>query len=250
MNKPDVSIATMTWARSAGEERLLRESLPSLAGLGVPVFATDGGSGEGFLGFMRRLPNFHLVESEGTGPWPQVRRSLRAAQESGAGFIFYTEPDKADFFRAGLREFFSEGAADAGAGVVLASRSPEAFSTFPEFQRAAESSMNRCCEEVTGRPGDYSYGPFLINREILPSLYMAGDDVGWGWRHYAFGVSSRVGYRVEHLLKGSPCPAGQREEGAADRIYRMRQLSDGLRGLLLSTAISVPGKGGQPREGI
>jgi hypothetical protein len=35
MDYEEVAVATMTWARDAAEERLLRESLPLLAGLGA-----------------------------------------------------------------------------------------------------------------------------------------------------------------------------------------------------------------------
>ena len=42
MDERDVSIATMTWARDAAEERLLRESLGRLATLRLPVYVTDG----------------------------------------------------------------------------------------------------------------------------------------------------------------------------------------------------------------
>src|SRR4028119_1071770 len=98
MNKNDISIATLTWARDAGEEQLLRDSLSSLATLNIPTYVTDAGSGKQFVEFLRGYPHFNVFEADAPGVWPQVRQSLRAANESSARFILYTEPDKGDFF--------------------------------------------------------------------------------------------------------------------------------------------------------
>lgn len=235
MDTKDVSIATMTWARDAREERLLREALHHLAALNVPTFVTDAGSGGQFLNFLRGFPHFTVFEADEPGLWPQTRRSLRGASESGAGFVLYTEPDKRDFFRVALREFINEAPSDRGVGVVLASRSASSFSTFPEFQKFTEAAINRWCAEVTGVQADFSYGPFLLNRELAPDLDSMKADLGWGWRPYAFGTAHRLGYRVEHLVKELPCPPEQREDDRAERIYRMRQLSQSVQGLILST---------------
>ena len=69
MDERGVAVATMTWARDAAEEGLLRESLPLLAGLGLPVFVTDGGSGAAFVDFLRTLPNFQVCDTPRRGPW-------------------------------------------------------------------------------------------------------------------------------------------------------------------------------------
>jgi hypothetical protein len=233
MDLGEVAVATMTWARDAAEERLLRESLPLLAGLGVPVFIADGGSGEQLLNFIRGLPNFKVVETGRPGVWHQARTSIEAASEaSGAGFILYTESDKRDFFREGLREFVAEAPAGEDVGVVLASRSPESFQTFPEFQRHTETAINRCCAEVLGLEADFTYGPFLLKRALVPHIAKARSDFGWGWRPYAFATARRLGYGVRHVERRLPCPQEQREDGAAERLYRMKQLTQNVQGLL------------------
>ena len=235
MDANNVSIATMTWARDPQEEGLLREALPRLAALNLPTFVTDGGSGTDFLGFLRGFPNFEVSEAGGRGLWAQVRRSLSAARDSGRKFILYTEPDKSQYFKEYLSEFIAESQGQDGVGVTLASRSAEGYATFPEFQRFTESVINRCCAEVTGRDFDYSYGPFLLDGALLPRLLEAPDDVGWGWRPYAFGLAHLLGYRVESVVKDFQCPPEQRDDDARERVYRMRQLAEGVRGLTLST---------------
>jgi hypothetical protein len=234
MDERDIAVATMTLARAAGEERLLRASLPLLSESGAPVFVTNGGSGEAFADFLGTLVNFNLCEPA-RGLWPQVTRSLRAAYHSGRRFVLYTEPDKRDFFREHLREFVSEASGGEGVGVTLASRSEDAFSTFPEFQRHTESAINRCCAEVVGRRFDFTYGPCLLSRDLIPHLLNA-PDVGWGWRPYAFGLARRLGYRVECVVRDLRCPPEQREDDARERLYRMRQLGQSVEGLLLATA--------------
>jgi hypothetical protein len=240
MEERAVAVATMTWARDAAEEELLRESLPLLAGLGLPVFVTDGGSGEAFVAFMRSLPGFHVCDPPRRGPWEQAGQSILAALGPGRGFVLYTEPDKGDFFRRTLREFVAAAPSGEDVGVVLASRSAESFQTFPEFQRRTEEAINLCCAEVVGAHFDFSYGPFLMGRALAGSLESAPRELAWGWRPYAFGAARRLGYRVESLVRDLPCPPSQREDGPRERLLRMRQLAQSVEGLVQSTTAARP----------
>jgi hypothetical protein len=241
MDEREVAVATMTWARDAAEEELLRESLPVLAGLNLPVFVTDGGSGEAFVDFLRSLPNFDVCDPPRRGPWEQARQSMLAARGSGRAFVLYTEPDKGDFFRRVLREFISAAPGAEDVGVVLASRSADSFATFPEFQRRTEEAINLCCAEVVGSHFDFSYGPFLMGRALAGSLDSAPRELGWGWRPYAFGTARRLGYRVESLVRDLPCPPPQREDGPRERLLRMRQLAQSVEGLISSATAAVHG---------
>ena len=243
MDGNEIAVVTMTWARDPREEALLRESLPLLAAGGLPVFVTDGGSGGAFVDFLRALPGFNVCGAE-RGLWPQVRRGLRAARESGRAFVLYTEPDKRDFFRRGLREFISEADGGEGVGVVLASRSADSFSTFPEFLRGTEQAINRCCAELVGEHYDFTYGPFLMNAALAPRLEGLPDELAWGWRPYTFSAARRLGYRVESVVKDLPCPPEQREDSPAERIYRMRQLGQSIEGLMLSAGVAAASRAG------
>jgi hypothetical protein len=239
MNTTHLSIATMTWARDAAEEALLRRSLGLLSGLGVPLFVTDGGSPAPFLDFVRGLPHATVLAPPRPGLWMQTRTSLRAAHDQGTPFILYTEPDKADFFARFLPQFLAEAAADEGLGVLLFARSDRGFASFPAFQQMTETTINGCCREVVGEAADYVYGPFLLNRAVVPHLETLPDTIGWGWRPYAFHLARRLGYRIGAVTGDFECPADQRHDTPAERLYRMRQLVQNIEGLTLSTAADL-----------
>ena len=216
----------MTLARDATEALELRAALDALEHAALPVFVTDGGSTAAFADELEARYRFFRCEAR-RGLWPQIRESLRAAAASGARFILYTEPDKRDFFLDDVRVFIEE-ASDAS-GIILASRSPETYATFPSFQQYTESVINRCCGELLGQELDYSYGPFLLRTSLLQHLNCP-DDIGWGWRQYAFAVTQRLGLRIDAVPRGHACPESQRHDSAP--AYRMKQMVESVRGLL------------------
>jgi hypothetical protein len=100
------------------------------------------------------------------------------------------------------------------------------------MQRYTEGVINHLCGELIGAPGDYSYGPFLMNRALLPSLSSLAARLGWGWRHFAFLTAHRLGFRVQHVTGAYPCPPDQRHESTTERTHRLRQLSQNILGLI------------------
>lgn len=241
MNKKDISIATITLARDEAEETLLRKSLQQLAKLEVPVFITDGGSRPGFVDFLRTFPHFIISNSKVKGVWQQAKNSVSEAYQNGSAFIFYTEPDKYDFFCHSLLQMLDNVQINDESGIVLASRSSAGFATFPAFQQMTETTINNCCAEIMQRNFDYTYGPFLLNRQFVPYLELVKEDIGWGWRPYTFGIAKRLGYKIESYITDVCCPIQQREDTVKERIYRMRQLSENIQGSVLSTAVSLEG---------
>jgi hypothetical protein len=237
MNRQNISIATISLVRDEQEEQLLRSSLTQLAALDIPVFITDGGSPSGFLDFLRSFP--HFIVLQGKGLWPQAKASIVSAYQSGTAFIMYTEPDKLDFFRQFLPDMLSQAGNDEQTGVLLASRSDTGFATFPSFQRMTETTINNCCEEITGKAFDYTYGPFLLNRQLVPYLNLIQEDIGWGWRPFAFGLAHRLGLRLESFAGNFTCPPDQRQDNSKERIYRMRQLTQNIQGLVMSANVSL-----------
>jgi hypothetical protein len=238
MNKKDIAIATMCWARNDDEEKLLKASLFELNRLNIPVFITDGGSGIQFLEFIKSLSNFILLEPA-KGVWLQTRSSLNKAYDAGLPFIFYTEPDKTDFFIQSLPDLLENINVDEGTGIVLASRSKDGFTSFPDFQRMTETTINNCCKEILEGSFDYVYGPFLLNRNVVPFLKHLKTEIGWGWRPYSFNIAKRLGLKVNAFEGDFLCPIDQREDTASERIYRMKQLLQNIDGLTLSTIVNI-----------
>ena len=234
MDKKDISIATIAWARDDEEERLLISSLQQLAKLNIPVFITDGGSRKSFLDFLKSIPNFTLLQHDEHGLWHQARISLNAAAKFGTKFIFYTEPDKKDFFENHLEKMLDDIEVNELSGITLASRSKKAFETFPAFQQMTETTINNCCKEVTDKELDFTYGPFLLNSKLVAQMQELPANIGWGWRPYAFCISSIQGYNIDHFLGDFFCPADQQTDDAQGRIYRMKQLAQNIEGITLS----------------
>lgn len=238
MNKDEVCIATIAWARNRDEENELRTSLTALSLLGLPVFITDGGSSESFVDFLKGLPGFTMLSAKGL--WAQAKNSLAAAAKSGAKFILYAEPDKLIFFSKHLKMLLGSTLTKKCKGVVIASRSAAGFATFPFFQQTTESCINDCCKEVIGVDADYCYGPFLFNASLLPYGEHLPENIGWGWRPFLFAVAHRLGLPVEVFEGDFECPLQQKSADAKERLYRMKQLTQNIEGLLLATSIQLP----------
>jgi len=210
-----------------------------LVTLDVPIYCTDGGSRHDFIAFLKDLPNCTVLQTTGKGVWAQAKNSLLEGYQSGAEFILYTEPDKKEFFKRGLPEMLNNVLIDEETGIITASRSIEGLSSFPDFQQMTETTINNCCVEITGNKFDYTYGPFLMNRKLVPYLNLIQADIGWGWRPYTFGIAKRLGFKVEAFVGDFMCPEDQRGDDHKERIYRMKQLHQNIEGIVLSTTVSL-----------
>jgi hypothetical protein len=238
MKRGDVVIATITLARSDAEAAVLERSLTALQQHRLPIVVTDGGSDSRFMQRLASQPDLIVgLSTYGPGLVGQVKSSLAAAMRRGASAILYTEPDKAGFFAHHLLKLIDSAPEPPKTGIVLAARSPQSFATFPPFQRHTEQVINDLCSRVIGRPGDYSYGPFLIDRALATRVLEFPSDLGWGWRPCAFGLAARLGYGLLHAVAELPCPDDQRSEDRHDRAYRLRQLQENSRGLLHSQTL-------------
>jgi hypothetical protein len=235
----NLSIATISWARTDEEEQLLRESLEVLSTFNIPVFITDGGSGEAFIDLIKSLPNLHLVAAQEKGLWAQAKNSLLLAQQYGSDFILYTEPDKLLFFRDHLQKFIDAFDAANETGIYLASRTANGFATFPSFQRMCETTINNCCAETTNCAYDFTYGPFIFNSNLLAHIHHLPADIGWGWRPFIFGLAARLELSTKQYEDEFVCPPDQRNDSTAERIYRMKQLEQNIRGIVLASAVSL-----------
>jgi hypothetical protein len=232
MRADDVAVATVTLVRSDAEERLLRSVLQRLSTEMMRVAVSDGGSRPEFVEFLRGLRSFSVVPPAGSGLVGQVKASVRTATQFNAPYILYTEPDKQLFLEARVAAFIAGAPSSANVGVVLAARDDRSFATFPPFQRRTEGAFNAVCAGVVGVTGDYCYGPFLLNRALVPELDGVRDDLGWGWRPFIFATARRRGFEIVHHEGDFPCPVDQCVEDDGEQLHRLRQLRQNVEGLI------------------
>ncbi len=99
MSYDEVVAATITLARDENESRTIRRGLSILSTKPVAaIVVVDGGSGDGFLEDVERIPKVIVAKRHVTGLLAQTRASLHQAQEMGARYIFYTESNKELFW--------------------------------------------------------------------------------------------------------------------------------------------------------
>jgi hypothetical protein len=235
MELHSLSIATICWARTPEEEDVLKRSLAALADIGLPVLITDGGSREDFLQFLRSVPNFSIRQQKGL--WPQAKSSLREAAQLDTPFIFYTEPDKEDLFTRHLKSVLDGIELEADTGIHLLSRSAHAFASFPSFQQMTETAINNCCAAYTDKQVDHTYGPFIINAKLIPYLDALPEQIGWGWRPYAFIRAKQLGFQISYSEGDFRCPQAQQADNAAEQVYRMKQLVQNVEGISVAASI-------------
>ena len=235
VQSPPIAVATITLARTPLEDERLRRSLTRLAEANLPVAVADAGTNRDFAAFLTRLPGFHITVPSADGLVAQVAASMALAAHFNTPYILYTEPDKELFFERGLRGFLQDATTRGSGqevGVALASRSVESFRTYPAMQRYTEGVINDVCGELLGCAGDYSYGPFVVARALVPQVRAIPHDLGWGWRHFVFRAAHILGFRLMHVTGEYPCPPDQRVEDDAERAHRLRQLSENIQGLI------------------
>ena len=227
-------VCTISLARDDDEARLIQATLEHLSRSGLPVFVADGGSRPDFVDAIRALGDVSVVTSAQPGLVAQAQAAFAAASTRDAAFLLYLESDKAAFAEQHLANFLGRAGTDQEVGVVLAARSDRSFATFPGVQRSTETRINEMTGATVGCPGDYSYGPFLVNARLLRYVRDAPASLGWGWRHFLFGIAHRLGYRLRHVTGDYDCPMDQRDENERERQHRERQLEQNIAGLRLS----------------
>lgn len=233
ISRAQMCVATMTAATHDDGAELV-ESLRVLSGVGLPVFVTDAGSPASFVAAIRQLDGVDVEVVDRGSLCVQIVASLTRAARRQTARVLYTEPDKLDFFRAHLPRFLTNADEYPDAGVVLAARSADAFSTFPETQKTAEHALNTLCGTMTGADTDYSYGPFVLHRDLIQHLDTIPADLGWGWRPFVFALAARRGLSISSVVGNYECPLSQRNESSDDRLHRMRQLAQNVTGLVLA----------------
>lgn len=240
MDKEKIVIATITWARDAQEDKLLRRSIVKLAQFGRPIVVVDNGSGDAFVKYLKHLPNVQLHQCHSAKLLDQAKMSIetahKLAETLGATYVLYTESDKEWFFAHQLEEFVRRSSGDPDVGIFVASRSDESFATFPDFQQFTERVVNRLFSELLNQKADFVYGPLLISHHIMSYLDFIRQDIGWGWRCFFLVAAHLTRQEIVPIHLYLPCPEDQRTElSKGDRIHRIKQLSQNIQGIVVAS---------------
>ena len=227
-----VGVVTMTLALSDAEQAVLVRALNAAVSVGLPIAVADRSGRPEFFDHLARMPDCTVVAPRMPGLVPQIQAPFNVAAAFDTEFLLYTEPDKESFFLRGVKRLLARGACASGAGVILAARSDDSFRTFPAMQQVTEGFVNQLCGNLIGPAGDYSYGPFLMHRRLLPHIASLLPHLGWGWRFSTFRAAARYGCPIAHAIDDLPCPLDQRGDDEEDQAHRLRQLSQNLLGLI------------------
>jgi hypothetical protein len=238
MHNSRIVVSTITLARDADESETILQGLHALSEKGFPaIVVADGGSGQDFLTTMARIPGVVLAWPAEPGLQGQVLASLRAARDLEPEYVFYTEPNKPQFFHGKLDEFF--GAAEehvansSSFGVALPARSAESFSTYPAFQQHTESLISDLIRFLVDREAveDVLYGPRLIAPQLLPVLDQLKAKIGWGWMCFLLIVAHRLARDIVTIPMDLECPIAERVDDNRERLLRLNQLRDHIGGI-------------------
>ena len=236
-----ITVATITWVRDADERARVQAGLAWLAGrFNVIAANREAGAVPGALQEVARLENLTVIPAQQPHLVGQVRTAFAAAARHGADWILYTEPDKLEFFRDHLDAFLEQAGMSVrpDTAAVIAGRSIDRLTDLPLVQREAEGLINTWTGRFTQAVGDYSYGPFLLASPCADWIQTAADELGWGWRHYVFGLCRRHQRQIVHVVGDYPSPPPSGDPARED-LLRQRQLAENIRGLL--DAVRTPG---------
>jgi len=231
LNVGELVVVTITLARGAEEEALIARALQNASGAGFSIIASDGGSRPEFVERIRSIPRATVVVSPAAGLVAQIKHALAAAVDRAADWILYTEPDKDVFLEEHAMHLIEAAARDADA-VWVAARTSRALATFPKIQQFTEQTINTLTSDAVGVPGDYSYGPMILPSRAATYALEAPDRLGWGWRHFVLARARRAGFPIALHTGDYECPVAQRQETDAERIHRLKQLTQNLDGLI------------------
>ncbi|MBI4226101.1 hypothetical protein HY612_03220 [Candidatus Roizmanbacteria bacterium] len=227
-----MGISTITLARSTNEEKRITTALGILyknlarSGRQIPIVAVDGGSDISFVKKVEGILGIDVPLASEKGLFPQVLASLQWAKDRGVNAILYTESDKV-LFSERITNLLTP-AEDlmhmhSNFGIILAARTPESFATYPETQRAEESTVNSLLRDITGLDFDFTYGPRIISADMIDHLKKLPKDIGWGWLSAAVVIAKKRGKGIYAVTMDFPCQVEDKFETESDRKYRQSQ---------------------------
>lgn len=246
MARENLVISTITLARSKAEGNLILNSLEMLIDKGIaPIIAVDGGSDREFVEKIESLKGVSIITDKKDGLQGQIKKSLLEAKKTGYRYIFYTEPNKYDFFASQTEIFVDKTMEladnDVNFGIALPSRNQKSYTTFPPFQQYTETVTNNLISSFNGKTygKDYAYGPRIIESSLVSYLNKIEDDLVWGWMSFLVIIAHRLGKTLHTISLDLPCPENERIETENDKVYRLKQLGDHIKAIYQATKVPL-----------
>lgn len=228
--KPEISIATFSWARTADEKVIVLRALKKLASFGLPVTVVDQARSRFPLEREAgKIKNIRLFKLNKHGLDSQARKSFQEAAKLG-DYIFYTESDKLDFIENHAERFLKEFYKNPR-GMLLPARSKASFLRYPIFQQEMERFLWKAISALLNiKMNDFSYGPRIFPAFLLPYLSNVNEEINFGFQTFLLAINHRLQLPLR-IIKFDAMGPKDVQKGSELIAYRIRQLEDELRGL-------------------
>lgn len=228
--KPKISIATVTWARTAEEKIIVMKTLEKLASFALPVIVVDhANSSFPLIDEANKIKGIRIFKASKRGLDFQVRKSFREAAKLG-DYIFCTESDKLDFVENHAEKFLNEFYKDPR-GTWLPARSRASFLHYPKFQQNMERFIWEAASALLSiKKDDFSYGPRIFPTVLLPHLNKVKGEINCGFQTFLLAINHKLNLPL-HIMEFNA--EGPRDVQMGEELvaYRIQQLEDELRGL-------------------
>lgn len=228
-------IFTSTFYRSPEEIRfsLALETCRKASEAGYSMVVVDG-SPEGIVRQELALAGATVFPELERGMGPSRRQAAFHARElafrNHSHSFLWMEPEKPDLIRS--IPLIQSQMEKRDADLIVVGRTPEVWSTYPEFQRQTESEAVSIFNKVAGTKGfDPFFGPVMFNRRSLGLLSLF-DPHDYGLRddyvcHFAICNAMVNRMKVESFKVGFTYPPEQKveEEGSLNEEMRKKRIA-------------------------
>lgn len=228
--KSKISIATVTWARTAEEKIIVMKTLKKLTSFKLPVIVVDKANSRfPLIDEVKKNKGIRIFKASKIGLDFQIKKSFKEAAKFG-DHIFYLESDKLDFVENHAEKFLDEFYKNSS-GTLLPVRSKASFLRYPKFQQEMERFIWKSASALLSiKKEDFSYGPRIFPAILLPYFNKVNEEINFGFQTFLLAINHKLNLplRVVEFDAVGPKDIDIGKESIA---YRIQQLEDELRGL-------------------
>jgi hypothetical protein len=232
--KTDIAIATPSWVRTPAESQVVIETITAYGALGIPVVVVDGGSPAAEQDKIKNISNVLWFEAKG------LNEQLRVAHEEAqkvADHIFYTHSDKLDFAQHEARKLMDYYRQLPNKGILIPTRTPGSFATYPEYQQKAEEFLSWFIGDYLKHHADYYAGPTIYPAQLVDYLPQLTGDIGWGIEAYFYVLAKRLNLPFDFISVDFKAPANIEDDETTNN-YRIKIVAQQIEAFLQGQKVS------------